>query len=83
MTPAWKIYSKESTNRTVIILCPERMFYRAYEQSAYLVCKSIKEFKSTKRFYKNIGQEIVSIAFPKDTYLLPSSVRYPCWHTSS
>lgn len=68
MTPAEKIYSEERENRSIIVLRPEGMFYRAYERSAYLVCKSIKEFKPTKRFYKNIGQEIVSIGFPKDTY---------------
>jgi len=68
MTPIEKIYNEESTNMGVMILRPEGMFYRAYEHSAFLVCKTVKEFKPTKRFFKKIGKEVVSIGFPQDTY---------------
>ena len=42
-----------------LILHKEGLFIKAYERSAYLFTKHIKEYKLTKKFYKNVKQEVV------------------------
>jgi hypothetical protein len=37
-----------------IILHKEGLFIKVYERSAYLFTKNIKEYKLTKKFYKNV-----------------------------
>ena len=52
---------------TQIILHKEGMFWRAYEHSAFLFVKHIKEYSLTKKFYKNVKQEVVYLGFPKNS----------------
>lgn len=44
---------------TQIILHKEGLFIRAYERSAFMFTKHIKEYTITKKFYKNAKQEVV------------------------
>ena len=63
-----EIQQIEKANNCNILLLQEGMFWRAYEKSAYLFVKHIKEYALTKRFYKNIGQDIVYLGFPKNSF---------------
>ena len=42
----------------------EGSFYRAYEWSAWLMCRFVHEFKATHRRLKGIEQSVVMIGFP-------------------
>lgn len=50
--------------RRSIHLFQEGSFYRAYEWSAWLVCRYIHEFKVTHRRMKGIEQSVTLIGFP-------------------
>jgi hypothetical protein len=39
-----------------------------YERSAYLFTKHIKEYKLTKKIYKNAKQEVVYLGFPQNSF---------------
>ncbi len=56
---------KENTN---IILHKEGLFIRVYERSAYLFVKHIKTYNLTKKFYKNVKQEVVYLGFPQSSF---------------
>ena len=47
----------------------EGLFWVAYEQSAYYIAQ-YKNYKPTKKYYKNIKQSVVSVGFPKVEFLL-------------
>jgi hypothetical protein len=51
-----------------IILHKEGLFIKVYERSAYLFTKHIKEYKLTKKNYKNAKQEVVYLGFPKNSF---------------
>ncbi len=51
-----------------IRLWPDGNFYRAYEWSAWLCVRYIRQFKVTKRFVKNINADMVFIGFPKTSF---------------
>ena len=53
---------------TQIILHKEGLFIRVYERSAYLFVKHIKAYNLTKKFYKNVKQEVVYLGFPKGSF---------------
>ena len=53
---------------TQIILHKEGLFVRAYERSAYLFAKHIKAYSLTKKFYKNVKQEVVYLGFPQNSF---------------
>lgn len=53
----------------VIRLVEANGFYRAYNQSAYYFHQAIAQHKVTKKFVKNINQEIVYVGFPVDKLL--------------
>lgn len=58
----------EEGNTDRIILYQEGLFWKAYERSAFAVCKQIRPFKPTKRSLKVLqGGELVSIGFPVST----------------
>lgn len=40
-------------------------FYRAYEYSAWLCCRYIHSFQTTKRFTKAVDKELVFVGFPQ------------------
>ena len=53
----------------VVRLVEANGFYRAYNHSAYLFHQAIAQHKVTKKFIKNINQELVYIGFPVDKLL--------------
>ena len=53
----------------VVRLVEAHGFYRAYNHSAYLFHQVIAPHKVTKKFIKNINQELVYIGFPVDKLL--------------
>ncbi len=53
----------------VVRLVEAHGFYRAYNQSAYLFHQAIARHKVTKKFVKNINQQLVYIGFPADRLL--------------
>ena len=53
----------------VIRLVEANGFYRAYNQSAFLFHQVIAQHKVTRKFVKNINQEIVYVGFPADKLL--------------
>lgn len=50
-----------------IILHKEGLFIRVYERSAYLFVKHIKAYNLTKKFYKNVKQDVVYLGFPHNS----------------
>ena len=58
---------QEERNREsgVLVLFLEGKFWKAYEQSAYVLTK-LYNFKPTKRFIKLIGAEVISVGFPQE-----------------
>jgi len=52
-------------DNTGIILHKEGLFWRAYEISAYLFVKNIKQYSVKKKYYKNVNKEIVYLGFPQ------------------
>ena len=53
----------------VVRLVEAHGFYRAYNQSAYLFHQAIAQHKVTRKFVKNINQQLVYIGFPVDKLL--------------
>jgi hypothetical protein len=53
---------------TQIILHKEGLFIRVYERSAYLFTKHLKAYNITKKFYKNVKQEVVYLGFPQNSF---------------
>lgn len=55
----------EAENRDRIILYREGLFWKAYERSAYILCRQVRPLKPTKKSLKSLdGAEIVSVGFP-------------------
>ncbi len=52
---------------TQILLIKEGLFWKAYERSAYMFIKHIKTYRLTKKFYKNVKQEVVYLGFPQNS----------------
>lgn len=48
-----------------ILLWPDGSFYRAYEWSAWLCVRYIKQFKTTRREIKSVGTDMVFVGFPQ------------------
>lgn len=48
---------------TGILLLREGLFWRGYEQSAFLLHR-LFGFKPTRKFVKRVGQDVVSVGFP-------------------
>lgn len=59
-----EILDFEKNNTQKIYLLKEGIFWRAYESSAMLFSKYIKEYKLIKKFIKIAQQEIVYMGFP-------------------
>lgn len=53
----------------VIRLVEANGFYRAYNQSAYYFHQTIAQHKVTRKFVKNINQDVVYVGFPVDKLL--------------
>lgn len=61
------LLSRERANSGTLYFYREGVFYKAYEQSAYLFVKYVKPFQVKKRFVKSVKQEVVSIGFPTNS----------------
>lgn len=62
-----EILKKEATNIGDIILFKDGIFWRAYERSAFYFVSHIKLYQLTKRYFKNVGCEVVFCGFPNTT----------------
>jgi len=58
------ILTYEENNESSIYLHKEGLFWRAYEVSAYLFIRNIKDYQIKKKHYKNVGKDIVFLGFP-------------------
>lgn len=62
-----EILRTESENSNKIHFYREGVFYKAYEQSAYLFVTHVKPFMVKKQFVKSVKREVVSIGFPTNS----------------
>lgn len=51
-----------------LVLFLEGKFWKAYEQSAYVLTR-LYGFKPTKRYIKLIGEEVISVGFPEESLM--------------
>jgi mannosyltransferase OCH1-like enzyme len=58
------ILIKENNNSGQIILHKEGLFWRAYEQSAYLFSKYVRKYQVVRKHFKNVEKDIVFLGFP-------------------
>lgn len=58
---------ESEVENSLIKLHKEGLFWRAYEQSAFLFINNIKEYNVTKKYYKNVKQELVYLGFPQNS----------------
>jgi hypothetical protein len=61
-----EIIQLESFNATSVHFILEGNFWHAYERSAFLTYRYLKELKMTRKFIKAVGQDIVYGGFPKN-----------------
>ena len=59
---------KLEQENTHIILHKEGLFIKVYERSAYLFTKHLKAYNLTKKFYKNVNQEVVYVGFLQSSF---------------
>jgi hypothetical protein len=61
-----EILQKESTKgeTNVLLLFREGIFLKAYEESAYLFYRFVKNYEVKTVYYKNIGRNLLSLGFP-------------------
>jgi hypothetical protein len=62
-----EIVTIEDQNTGEIHLHKEGIFWKAYQQSAYLFTREVKAFKVSKKLVKAVGREVVSLGFPQQT----------------
>lgn len=62
-----EIYLLENKNPTTIHLIRDRLFYQAYERSAFYFVKYFREYKVHSKFFKKIDTEMVYLGFPDRT----------------
>lgn len=60
-----EIYVLESTNECCIHLVRDRLFWRAWERSAFYFVKEIRPYKVHCRFVQKTASEMVWLGFPK------------------
>lgn len=58
------IINKENGNTGQITLHREGLFWRAYEQSAYLFAKHVRKYQVIRKHFKNVEKDIVFLGFP-------------------
>lgn len=59
------ISAGQSKDRLSIQFYSEGIFYKAYQQSAWLACLLLNRFTVKKKLIKKAGQDVISIGFPK------------------
>lgn len=57
--------AEQSKDQLCIQFYSEGIFYKAYQQSAWLACLLLNRFTVKKKFIKKAGQDVISIGFPK------------------
>ena len=62
------LFEKEKPNG-VVRLVEANGFYGAYNHNAYLFHQAIAQHKVTKKFIKNVNQELMCTGFPVDKLL--------------
>lgn len=67
MSNLLEILSLEQENHSSIYFYREGVFYKAYEQSAYLFVHHIKPFQIKKRYVKSVKREVISVGFPTNS----------------
>lgn len=60
-----KILAMEVENTGCINLVRDRLFYQAWELSAFLFIRHIRQYKVHKKRFKNVDSEMVYLGFPK------------------
>ena len=55
----------ENKNPGCINLVQDRFFWQAYEKSCWLFCEYFKKYKVHLKYYKNVGQNVALLGFPK------------------
>jgi hypothetical protein len=61
-----EITTQEDCNTGEIHLHKEGVFWKAYQQSAYLFTQEVKAFNTSKRLVKSVGRVVVSLGFPQN-----------------
>jgi hypothetical protein len=61
------IVKSRGQNSDSIVLHKEGMFWRAWEESAFLFATHLKDYKPIKKYYKVVDQEVVSLGFPQNS----------------
>lgn len=63
-----EITTQEDCNTGEIHLHKEGIFWKAYQQSAYLFTQEVRAFKISKKWVKSVGRErkVVSLGFPQN-----------------
>ena len=62
-----EIVDRERLSDGTILLYPEGMFYKAYEQSAFILCTKVHPFKVSVRDLKGLDGPLVSVGFPQSS----------------
>lgn len=62
-----EICAIEDTNPGQVNLYPEGAFYKAYQQSAWLLCTRVHPFKVSARSLKGLGVPLLSVGFPQSS----------------
>lgn len=60
------LQQERERNINDLVLFLEGKFWKAYEQSAYVLTR-LYGFKPTKRYIKLIGEEVISVGFPEES----------------
>lgn len=69
-----EVLELENKNTDSILLHKEGLFLRDYEHSAFLFVQQIKEYKLTKKFYKNVKNVVVYLGFPQNNFANAESI---------
>ena len=67
MSNLQEILALEQENQSSIYFYREGVFYKAYEQSAYLFVKYVRPFQVKKRHVKSVKQDVVFVGFPTNS----------------
>ena len=63
-----EICAIEDVNPGVVYLYPEGTFYKAYQQSAWLLCSRVHPFKVSVRPLKGLDGPLLSVGFPFSSF---------------
>lgn len=63
-----EICSLEGANQGQVYLYPEGAFYKAYQQSAWLLCTKVHPFKVSARPLKGLDGPLLTVGFPMSSF---------------